>query len=65
MSKLTPQADTVELEIVYTPEHIQRELEHWTANLAKAKADGDILATTTALAFLDTWLDRRLNQRGR
>lgn len=43
----------------YTAPQIQRELERWTQNLAKAKADGDILGTTTALDFLDTWLDRR------
>lgn len=43
----------------YTATEIKRELEHWATNLAKAKANGDILGTTTALAYLDTWLDRR------
>lgn len=65
MSKLAPDTDTVEIELAYPVEQIQRELQHWTKNLAKAKADGDILATNTALAYLDTWLDRRLAHRGR
>jgi hypothetical protein len=42
----------------YTATEIERELRRWAQNLVKAKADGDILGTTTALAFLDCWLDR-------
>lgn len=63
MSTPAHEADTVELDTVYTAKQIKRELEHWRKNLANAKADGDILGVTTALSFLDTWLDRSLALR--
>jgi hypothetical protein len=61
---MTTQADLPQVEIAYAPAQIQRELEHWAANLTRAKRDGDVLAIDTAQRYLDTWLDRRLAQRG-
>lgn len=61
MSRLTPdKTRTVEITAgEWTPELIQRELERWTGNLKGARDRGDILGVTTALKFLDTWLDRK------
>lgn len=53
------------VEIAYAPAQIQRELEHWAANLIKAKNAGDLLAIDTAQRYLDTWLDRKIASRGR
>jgi len=54
MSPLIPATSDGE----YTADQIQRELQRWHNNLQKAKTDGDILGVHTALAFIDTWLDR-------
>jgi hypothetical protein len=59
MGRLQP--DTEELPTVkpaFTPEQIQAGLQGWARNLETAKADGDILATNTALEWIDKWLDR-------
>lgn len=61
---MTAQAGLPTVDIAYAPAQIERELKHWSANLVKAKADGDLLAIDTAQRYVDTWLDRYIVQRG-
>jgi hypothetical protein len=62
---MTAQAEHPTVEIAFAPAEIQRELERWTANLNKAKTDEDVFAIDTARRYLDTWLDRKIEARGR